>query len=326
MYDKSKKLLKKELNEQILSDGAHYEQSPMYHCILLDRLLDCYNISINNICFDGQNDMNIFLLDKAKLMLGHLSAIIYKDETIPLLNDSANGIAPTPKELFDYANNLSIDWCKIALGDCGYRKIDSEELEFVLDIGDIKASYQPGHSHADTFNYELRVKGVPFIVDSGISTYDKNERRQYERSTMAHNTVSIDGADSSEVWGGFRVGRRAKVSVGIEDENYISATHDGFGRTKLHTRIFQLVGKMISITDKVSSNRECISVIHFSPNVEILEFDNSIIKTNLATIEIKGANRVDIISGKVSTQYNRFDDIKIVNLHFNKELEYKVKI
>lgn len=326
MYNKSRELLKKELNEQILSDGAHYEQSPMYHCILLDRLLDCYNISINNICFDGQKEMNIFLLDKAKLMLGHLSAIIYKDETIPLLNDSANGIAPTPKELFDYATNLSIDWCKIALGDCGYRKIDYEELECVLDIGDIKASYQPGHSHADTFNYELRVKGVPFIVDSGISTYNKNERRQYERSTMAHNTVSIDEADSSEVWGGFRVGRRAKVELHKDDKDCISATHDGFGKSKLHTRIFQLVEKMICITDKISSNRECISVIHISPNVEILGFDNSIIKTNLATIEIKGVNRVDVVSGKVSTEYNRFDDMKIVKLYFNKELEYKVKI
>ena len=33
-----------QLEEQILPDGAHYEQSPMYHCILLDRLLDAINI------------------------------------------------------------------------------------------------------------------------------------------------------------------------------------------------------------------------------------------------------------------------------------------
>ena len=298
----------------------------MYHCILLDRLLDCYNISINNICFDGQKEMNIFLLDKAKLMLGHLSAIIYKDETIPLLNDSSNGIAPTPKELFDYATNLSIDWCKIALGDCGYRKIDYEELECVLDIGDIKASYQPGHSHADTFNYELRVKGVPFIVDSGISTYNKNERRQYERSTMAHNTVSIDEADSSEVWGGFRVGRRAKVELHKDDKDCISATHDGFGKSKLHTRIVQSYNESVSINDKISCEQVGMSYIHFSPIVEILEYDNKSIKTNIATIEIKGATVVEVENGLISTQYNKFDNIKIAKLHFNKELEYKIKI
>ena len=35
MYDKASCLLYKELDEQILPDGSHYEQSPMYHCILL---------------------------------------------------------------------------------------------------------------------------------------------------------------------------------------------------------------------------------------------------------------------------------------------------
>ena len=38
-----------------------------------------------------------------------------------------------------------------------------------------------------------------------------DERRRYDRSTAAHNTVSIDGTDSSEVWQIFRVGRRAKA-------------------------------------------------------------------------------------------------------------------
>ena len=326
LYEKTSKLLKEELNEQILSDGSHYEQSPMYHCILLDRLLDCYNISIHNVRFDRQKDFNLFLLEKAKLMLGHLSAIIYNDKTIPLLNDSANGVAPTTEELFKYAKRLSIEWDKISLGDCGYRRIYLNGIECILDIGNIKASYQPGHSHADTFNYELRVKGIPFIVDTGISTYNKNERRQYERSTIAHNTVSIGGKDSSEVWGGFRVGKRASVSINFDSENYISATHDGFGKSKLHTRIFQLDKDSICITDKISCNDEGISYIHFSPRVEIYGYDTGIIKTNIATIEIRGANLVDVVSGKASTQYNIFEGIKIAKLYFNKELEYKIKI
>ena len=70
LYRKASKLLKQELKEQILSDGAHYEQSPMYHCILLDRLLDCYNFSVHNVRFGQQREMNNFLEDKAKQMLG----------------------------------------------------------------------------------------------------------------------------------------------------------------------------------------------------------------------------------------------------------------
>ena len=40
LYNKSKDLLISELNEQVLKDGAHFELSPMYHQIILSRLLD----------------------------------------------------------------------------------------------------------------------------------------------------------------------------------------------------------------------------------------------------------------------------------------------
>ena len=100
-------------------------------------------------------------------------------------------------------------------------------LEAVVDVGNITATYQPGHSHADTFNYELRIDCRPFVVDTGISTYNKTARRQYERSTSAHNTVTVGNKDSSEVWGGFRMGKRAKVRVLSDTENEIMAEHDG---------------------------------------------------------------------------------------------------
>ena len=67
------------------------------------------------------------------------------------------------------------------------------------------ADYQPGHSHSDTFNFELYVQKFPLIVDTGISTYEKNEIRQKERSTLSHNTVMIGDNDQTKVWGGFRV-------------------------------------------------------------------------------------------------------------------------
>ena len=104
MYDKASCLLYKELDEQILPDGSHYEQSPMYHCILLDRLLDCYNASINR----GHEKMCELLKLYVVRMLGHLESIVWKDDTIPLLNDSAYGIAPTVSELRAYAKKIEV--------------------------------------------------------------------------------------------------------------------------------------------------------------------------------------------------------------------------
>jgi uncharacterized heparinase superfamily protein len=39
------KILSRELSEQFLNDGAHYERSPMYHSLLLWDLLDLYQLS-----------------------------------------------------------------------------------------------------------------------------------------------------------------------------------------------------------------------------------------------------------------------------------------
>ena len=40
LYKQAKSILVDELNEQILADGAHFELSPMYHCLMTYRVLD----------------------------------------------------------------------------------------------------------------------------------------------------------------------------------------------------------------------------------------------------------------------------------------------
>ncbi len=325
LYKKASHLLRIELKKQILPDGAHYEQSPMYHCILLDRLLDCCNFSFNNILFKNQKLLNNLLREKVVLMLGHLKSIVYSDGTIPLLNDSAYDIAPTPKQIFTYARRIGFEWKKVPMRACGYRKMSSPKLEAIVDIGNITATYQAGHSHADTFNYELRIDKKPFIVDTGISTYDKTPRRQLERGTSAHNTVSIDEKNSSEVWGGFRVANRAKVSIIKDAEKKIIATHNGFGKRRLHKRVFKISNNNIfTIEDNVSSKCEAISYIHFASHVNILSFNNSKIETDSALISIDGARDVEIIDGTISERYNKFLPTKIAKILFEENLSYEV--
>lgn len=319
-YRKSTKLLRQELEEQILPDGAHYEQSPMYHCILLDRLLDCCNFSFNNIRFAGQENFNNFLRGIAAMMLGHLENITYQDETIPLLNDSANGIAPTPQMLKAYAKRMGLIWAKIPMKQCGYRKLQMNSMEVIADMGNITATYQPGHTHADTFNYELRIDGHPIVVDTGISTYNKTERRQYERSTVAHNTVSIKGRNSSEVWGGFRVGKRAKVMILHDEENSLEAKHDGYGRTC--QRKFRLNDEGLYIKDFIDA--EAISHIHLWKDEGIISVSNNEVVTTHCKIRIEKADDIIIKEEKVSTEYNCFFSVKVIDIHFKGQLTYSI--
>ena len=321
-YKKYSGLLKRELEEQILPDGAHYEQSPMYHCILLDRLLDCCNLSFHNILFENQTEYNSFLRKKAIEMLGHLESITYRDGSIPLLNDSANGIAPTPAKLKEYAQRLGLVWTAIPMKQCGYRKLNTEQIEVVVDIGNITASYQPGHTHADTFTYEMRIAGKPFVVDTGVSTYEKNFRRQYERSSAAHNNVTVNGKNSSEVWGGFRVGKRAKVKLFADSNNFVEAMHNGY--TVPCYRLFSLSKGTFVIQDKIDI--PAVSYIHLAPDVKILSVSKNKIQTDRAVIAIEGTEIIDVVvnKGKVSTQYNDFQDNSIIEIHFSKVMYYKI--
>lgn len=328
-YEKAVWLLTKELKEQILPDGAHYELSPMYHAILLDRQLDCINALNFNIRFEGQEDVILFLEEKARHMLGWLHAIVYKDGSIPLLNDAAYGIAPTSAEIFDYAKRLGIRYPIGKLKECGYRKFISSRFEMILDVGKIGPDYIPGHAHADTFSYELRIDGKPFIIDTGISTYDKNARRQYERETQAHNTVNIDGLSSSEVWGGFRVARRAAVTYLKEYRNSITACHNGFKQLGIeHQRIFHLNRDEILISDSLlpATGRKAINTIILHPAVSLLSVGPDSIQTDCATLTFYGADELWIEDCQVAFEYNRLLSTKKICIAFTNQMQYAINV
>ena len=318
MFKKYSRALKGQLEEQILADGAHYEQSPMYHCIMLDRLLDCYNISTSNPVFEKQDEINAFLLEKAQKMLGHLKSIIWEDGSIPLLNDAAYEIAPTAGQLFDYADCLDIKYAAIPMKECGYRKLRNKRMEAIVDVGNITASYQPGHSHADTFNFELRVDGMPLIVDTGISTYNKTSRRLYERSTAAHNTVTINGRDSSEVWSGFRMGKRAKVSIKTDNDKEIEASHNGFGK-QIHKRVFFLKEREFIVEDYAEGG-EATMHLHFSPAKDI-QLNGNRIMSKGCNITIDNAEIINIIDENVSERYNELKSTKTIEVKFKDRIK-----
>ena len=281
-YKKAKKILRSQLKEQILKDGGHYELSPMYHCIILHRILDSYNLVRNN--HNWHNDeLEQLLKESAENMLGWLKAIQFKGGDLPQINDTTIGIAPEPEILFDYAQNLDLSPKKNILKESGYRKIKTQNLELLYDVGQIAPSYQPGHSHADSLQVVVYAQGIPLIVDTGISTYEKNERRQLERSTASHNTVCINNQNSSLVWSGFRVAKRAKVSILEDGIDKIIASHNGYRSLGITCkREVETTDGLLRITDTVkgSGNNDLIQGhLHLHPDVDI-QFKNNLVVFN----------------------------------------------
>lgn len=315
LYITAKEILMAELKEQVLNDGAHFELTPMYHQIMLFRVLDCINLVQNNH-FKNQELLE-FLKAKAAFMLGWLEVITFKNGDIPLLNDSANGIAPKTKELFEYASRLDIATKDIRLKESGYRKYSNEYYECVVDIGHIGPDYIPGHAHSDTFNFVVQKNNKAFIVDTGLSTYETNERRTKERSTVSHNTVEINNKDQSEVWGGFRVANRAKIILLNESQNTIEATHDGYKKENIfHTRKWIFEDDKIIVEDILNKEANAIARIHFHPDVTKEEILESIVADS----------KIEFISYKYAPEFNKLVDALAIEIKFIQNLKVEIHI
>jgi len=333
-WEVARRLLIQELEEQLLDDGAHFELSPMYHQIILDRLLDCINLMQNNTCFEEQDKLLVQLKQKAEQMLTWLNTITLSDGRIPLLNDSAPGIAPTTGQLNEYAKSLNfepvalseVEGWNFELKDSGYRRYNGTNYECIIDIEGIKPSYQPGHAHADTFNFILNVNHQPFLIDTGISTYESNVIRLAERGTVAHNTVAVNERNSSQVWSSFRVAQRASVKIIKEEKNRVTAAHDGFRSIGTsHQRSWLFEERKIRVEDVLTgSQTKGMAYFHFSPTLKPIRKNNEI-WLNDTCIKVEGAETISQIKVQLPNGYNQFVDYYKLEVTFQHKLTTIIK-
>jgi hypothetical protein len=330
LYSKAKEILEAELEEQILEDGVHFELSPMYHQIMLYRVLDCINIVTHNNRF--ADELEVLLRSKAQMMLSWLMQISYKDDTIPHFSDSADGIAPTSSMLFKYAESLNVHIdTLLPLSESGYRKVDNDFYELRVDVGEIGPSYIPGHGHSDTFNFELKIAGSPFIVDTGISTYESNDKRLKQRQTSAHNTVQIENFEQSEVWSSFRVANRAHIISLKEEDNSIIATHDGYKKLGIkHQRTFLTADKSIEIRDLMidegKGNHIYTAYLHFHPSIDSIKIEEEKIITKYAILSIKGSKNLQLDDFTFANGFNKHRDAKVLKVTFERDLLVEIAI
>jgi len=324
LYSKARKILTRQLNEQLLDDGAHFELSPMYQQILLERLLDCCNLVVINNELFYDKEFNALLYEKAEKLLNWLKNMTFSNGDIPYVNDAAPGIAPSTKQLEDYGETLDVFPKDIDNTESsGYKLIRKKNYELFLDVANIKSDYQPGHTHADTFNFILYYKGMPVIVDTGTSTYNKSDRRHHERSVQAHNTVMVHNQNMHEVWGGFRVARRAKIVDYNAQGGKILSTHDGFKNLGIHhQRIFEYKENQVKITDNLlgSSESKGVAFLHFHPDIKELSIEDNTIKLLDLTIIFQNSVQINSEDYLFAEAFNKLVKAKSVQVEFVDQL------
>ena len=303
---KAENLLIKELNEQIHQDGAHFELSPMYHQIILFRVLELIDWYIT---YGNNSSFLAFIQEIASRMLSFLENISFKNGDIPHFNDSTIDIAYTTSELVEYAEILGVSSSKLPLSDSGYRSLINKDFEIKIDVAQLAVDYQPGHAHADSLGYIMYYNDQPFLIEQGTSTYQINERRALERSSVAHNTVTINKTNHSKVWSGFRVAERAKTFIIEDQQNCIKAKHNGYIKlfSTWHERTFQLNQDKFEINDFLSSSLEGESHLHFAHGITPLLKGNVIYFKELPlTIEVLNGSSIHLEDYLQADGYNQY--------------------
>jgi uncharacterized heparinase superfamily protein len=273
-------LLRRELAEQILPDGGHFERSPMYHALLTEDLLDLVQLA-QRVPGMPASDVEDWRQASTR-MLDWLGAMTHPDGEIAFFNDAAFGIAPPLAALRAYAQALGLALSALPgdgvrhLAATGYARLQRGPALLLADVAPVGPDYLPGHAHADTLSFELSLHGRRVLVNGGTSTYDNDAERLRQRGTAAHNTVVVDGQDSSEVWAAFRVARRARVHAVQLDENAhgltLSARHDGYCRLPgrvWHQRRWQLTAQGVVVDDALDGAFEVAEAHYlFAPGAE----------------------------------------------------------
>jgi hypothetical protein len=195
------------------------------------------------------------------------------DVRTPLLTALSNGVrtdavrpAERPTHLADAGmtimranDSLGEIWCRCDGGPHGFLSIAA-------------------HAHADALSVEIRHDGVDILADPGTYCYHgQPEWRGYFRSTLAHNTLELDGRNQSQSGGPFMWTRHARTNVLVANGSRWTAEHDGYSRGRepaAHRRTVHLDRdrREVMLQDEVRAPtaRDCRLAFHLGPEVNVV--------------------------------------------------------
>ncbi len=282
--------------EQILAHGEHFERSPMYHCQVAANLLK-QSIVVAELDDDIAKEWK----QTGLAMVNFVRQIEHPDGEIPLLSDSGWEEAPSLAELQQIADlaescgespvirNKSRSTITHHASSLRSRTVGPYWIArwntggrpsmVLVDGGEVGPRHLPAHAHADLSNLEISIAGQRWIVDSGNFQYAAGSMRDYCRSSLAHNVLTVGNSNSCEIWGSFRMGHRGRIvefrSGSTAGCQWVVVAHDGYRKVGV-SRVTRLLGVdefgSIYVADRVEGkpSRPVVGGVHCHPSVRIL--------------------------------------------------------
>ena len=196
--------LQREMARQVFPDGVQFELSPGYHVMCADLFHQAYKQARH--CgrrFSKAYERRLWS------MFDFLAGIARPDGTYPVPNDAGCALRRGVERLEIVGRERRrADWLWAGSGgaegrpptvgsvhyaDAGYAVMRGgwrrDDLWAFFDMGAFGAS----HQHEDKLQVELYAHGTSFLIDPGISSYQRDPVVSFFRTSDAHNTINIDG-------------------------------------------------------------------------------------------------------------------------------------
>ena len=229
------KRILREMDKQVLPDGADYESSTGYHRFVLELLLYTFLLCKENGIYIGANYWK-----KLRAMLEYTLGYSRSNGLAPLIGDTDSGrvLPVSPRQGNDHGYVLTIG--ATALGDATLRSPKAEacpellwllgseavevfesfetrseqisqsfpnagtyilrddDLYLCVNLSDAGLNGRGSHGHNDALSIEVCIASQPVIVDPGTYVYTADLfQRQLFRSTAYHSTVRVDGEEQN---------------------------------------------------------------------------------------------------------------------------------
>lgn len=143
-------------------------------------------------------------------------------------------------------------------GGVSIMRSHDESLVIAVDHGPLGFGSLAAHGHADALSIQVYLNGQPLFLDSGTFVYNgNNKKRNYYRSSAAHNTLCLPGKEQSEMLGPFMWGKKAESFIIERAPYYLFVQHNGYA-PDVFARKIQLdpVANILTVEDHYTGNGE----------------------------------------------------------------------
>lgn len=220
------KELLREMDKQVLNDGADYELSTGYHRFVTELFLYSFIL-----CRAHGIEIDQRYWTRLHQMLRFIRGYLRPDGLAPLMGDTDGGqvlplelhhandhtyVLQIGSEVFNDPELIRPDESSRAFPDAGLYIMRKDDCYLCFNASGTGLNGRGSHGHNDALSIEVCARGRAFIVDPGTYVYSGDlQMRHAFRSTAYHSTVRIDGQEqnTTEVNMPFVIGNEAQPRV-----------------------------------------------------------------------------------------------------------------